>query len=106
MTKWDLCRGVAALAVCGGLFPAAAQLPMDPAGRLVSVGGRSAYIEERGAGNPVVLLHGWGATTTTWNVHIDTLAAHHRVIAVDLPGHGRSSPLDTSIVFRNEQRRC
>lgn len=51
-----------------------------------------AYIDE-GAGNPVVLLHGFCGSSQYWEKVIPELAKHYRVIAPDLPGHGQSSPL-------------
>jgi pyruvate dehydrogenase E2 component (dihydrolipoamide acetyltransferase) len=39
----------------------------------------------------VVFLHGFGADLLTWQLCLVPLAAHYRVIAVDLPGHGRTS---------------
>ena len=43
-------------------------------------------------GIPVVLLHPLGFDLTCWDAVIDTLSPHYDVIAVDLPGHGRSAP--------------
>jgi pimeloyl-ACP methyl ester carboxylesterase len=43
-----------------------------------------------GAGEPLVLLHGIGHRWQAWQPVIDRLAAHHEVIAVDLPGFGGS----------------
>lgn len=40
---------------------------------------------------PVVLLHGFCDNLTTWNRVVPRLAARHRVIAIDLPGFGRST---------------
>jgi pimeloyl-[acyl-carrier protein] methyl ester esterase len=40
-----------------------------------------------------VLLHGWGLHAGIWQDTAQALAAHHRVISVDLPGHGHSPPL-------------
>ncbi|MER6947739.1 alpha/beta fold hydrolase [Nonomuraea sp. NPDC000554] len=45
----------------------------------------------RGDGPPLLLVHGWGADSHQWSWHIDALARTHRVIAVDLRGHGYSS---------------
>jgi len=39
----------------------------------------------------VVLIHGFGADLLTWQLCLIPLASHYRVIALDLPGHGRSS---------------
>ena len=46
-----------------------------------------------GEGEPVVLVHGVGLRLEAWAPQIESLAATHRVIAVDLPGHGASSPI-------------
>lgn len=56
-----------------------------------SVRGIDLYHEERGAGSPVLLIHGLGSSARDWSAQIESLAARHRVIAVDLRGHGRSS---------------
>lgn len=53
------------------------------------------YYEERGKGAPVLLIHGFGASTFTWRHVAPELAQTHRVIAVDLKGFGQSDkPLD------------
>jgi pimeloyl-ACP methyl ester carboxylesterase len=47
--------------------------------------------EETGAGSPpVVLVHGWTCNHTYFAPQRDHLAERHRVVAVDLRGHGRS----------------
>ncbi|MGV9807010.1 alpha/beta fold hydrolase [Micromonospora chersina] len=46
--------------------------------------------ERRGAGAPLVLLHGIGHHWAAWSPVLDRLAEAHDVIAVDLPGFGRS----------------
>jgi alpha/beta hydrolase fold len=46
-----------------------------------------------GSGPALVLLHGMAASWQWWLENIPTLAQHHRVIAVDLPGFGQSEPL-------------
>lgn len=42
---------------------------------------------------PIVLIHGAGQDTTSWRYNIPTLARAHRVISIDLPGHGKSEVL-------------
>ena len=46
--------------------------------------------EQNGQGTPVLLVHGLGSSTHDWEYQIPALAAHHRVIALDVRGHGRS----------------
>ncbi len=53
----------------------------------------TAYLE-RGEGNEtLVLIHGVGMRIEAWQPQIDRLAERFRIIAVDLPGHGFSAPL-------------
>ncbi len=47
--------------------------------------------EVTGAGAPIVLVHGITESRRTWDPLVEDLAADHRVIAVDLRGHGQSS---------------
>lgn len=54
------------------------------------------FYEEAGEGAPVLLLHGFGASTFTWRRIAPELAKTHRVIAVDLKGFGQSDkPFDS-----------
>lgn len=54
------------------------------------------FYEEDGEGAPVLLLHGFGASTFTWRRIAPELAKNHRVIAVDLKGFGQSDkPFDS-----------
>lgn len=50
----------------------------------------SLYIESRGSGRDLVLLHGWGLHGGLFGPVIEPLAARFRLHLVDLPGHGRS----------------
>ena len=45
----------------------------------------------RGAGEPILLLHGFGGDKRNWRNMVGKLARHHRVVAPDLAGHGKSS---------------
>ena len=54
--------------------------------------GTVAY-RDAGAGDVIVLIHGVGLQSAAWQPQIEALSASHRVIAVDLPGHGGSSGL-------------
>ena len=60
---------------------------------------------ESGAGEPVLLLHGYPQSASCWRHQIPALAAHHRVIAADWPGFGRSEGPDTPPTYGNEVER-
>lgn len=50
------------------------------------------HVVERGAGRPIVLVHGIQLAAEVWSQQLATLGEHHRVVAVDLRGHGQSVP--------------
>jgi len=58
----------------------------------VSAGGQEvAYYESDGSGPPIVLIHGNSASSLTFSDQVNgDLGQSHRVVAVDLPGHGES----------------
>jgi pimeloyl-ACP methyl ester carboxylesterase len=45
-----------------------------------------------GEGPPLVLLHGLGSHAGVWDPVLPRLAEHHDVLAIDMPGFGRSAP--------------
>lgn len=46
----------------------------------------------RGAGEPVVLLHGFPTSGHLWNDVVPLLPSGHRIVVLDLLGYGRSDP--------------
>ncbi|MFC4590596.1 alpha/beta fold hydrolase [Sphaerisporangium corydalis] len=58
--------------------------------------------ERRGAGPPLVLLHGIGHHWQAWEPVLDLLAASRDVIAVDFPGFGASPPLPPGTPYNPE----
>ena len=64
------------------------ELPGDS--RRVTIDGINTHYVEAGAGRPLLLFHGLGASVATWRDNIGPLARSFRVVAVDLPGHGDS----------------
>ncbi len=57
----------------------------------MEINGYQAYVDELGAGQPVVLVHGLGGNATeTWKHLAGPLAEEHRVVAYDLRGVARS----------------
>jgi pimeloyl-ACP methyl ester carboxylesterase/putative sterol carrier protein len=67
------------------VFPRPATAPQD---RTVMSDGLPVSILEAGRGDPVLLLHGLGATKVSFLPTMLALAKDHRVIAPDLLGHG------------------
>ncbi|GGM37012.1 putative 2-succinyl-6-hydroxy-2,4-cyclohexadiene-1-carboxylate synthase [Paraliobacillus quinghaiensis] len=57
---------------------------------------RRYWVEEIGSstGTPVVFLHGFTGTRATWYDVIASFSATNRCIALDLPGHGKSTLTD------------
>ncbi len=46
----------------------------------------------KGKGRLIVLLHGWGDDSSTFDLIADKLSQNYRVIALDLPGFGQTQP--------------
>lgn len=60
--------------------------------RFATVEGVPAHFRDRGRGPAVLLLHGSNASLHTWEPWAAGLVADHRVVTVDLPGHGLTGP--------------
>ncbi|HEY6399672.1 MAG TPA: alpha/beta fold hydrolase, partial [Solirubrobacteraceae bacterium] len=58
--------------------------------RSVRLHGREVAYVAGGEGPTLLLIHGIGGDWRTWEPVLDGLARQHRVVAVDLPGHGGS----------------
>jgi pimeloyl-ACP methyl ester carboxylesterase len=56
--------------------------------RFVDAGGLRMHVAEAGAGEPVVLLHGWPQHWYLWREVIPLLAPHSHVVCPDLRGFG------------------
>ena len=63
-------------------------------GRYVEVNGINLYVETQGTGQPLILLHGGLGSGEMFGPILPALTEHHRVIAVDLQGHGRTADID------------
>ena len=59
----------------------------------VEVDGIRVRYASRGEGGETVLfIHGFGGDLDNWLFNLDALAERHKVVALDLPAHGQSSP--------------
>jgi pimeloyl-ACP methyl ester carboxylesterase len=64
----------------------------EAGGKIVDLSGGDLEVVERGpkTGEPIVLIHCFTCAINYWDGMVPTLARQHRVIAVDLLGHGGS----------------
>ena len=62
------------------------------------------YYEDHGAGQPVVLIHGYPLSGRAWDKQVPALLeAGHRVITYDRRGFGRVNPPATGLIRRNRE---
>jgi pimeloyl-ACP methyl ester carboxylesterase len=66
-------------------------------GAYAAVNGINLYYEIHGSGRPMILLHGGLGSGEMFGPTLPALAADHRVIVVDLQGHGRTADIDRPI---------
>lgn len=98
-TTWNRRAFVAGSAAIGMASPLAAaggtpqvEAPWTGGGFVERAGGRIRYATlGPGTGEPIVLLHKVGGWMADWRAAAPLLASRHRVIAMDLPGHGGST---------------
>ena len=82
------------LASCGGDDPVEQEvLPPPPRATIPGPAG-TLHLSDGGAGSgvPIVFVHGYGGSTGQWSAQLDHFRIVRRAIALDLRGHGRSSP--------------
>jgi pimeloyl-ACP methyl ester carboxylesterase len=63
--------------------------------------GTGVHHEAHGAGSPILLTHGFGATCRMWDEQIEEFTDRHRLILWDLPGHGGSETSDAAMTQDN-----
>ena len=70
-------------------FPGAALRPLQ-----LAIGGQTITgFESQVTGRPILLVHGNSSSSRIWQKQLQgPLGAKYRLIAIDLPGHGASSP--------------
>lgn len=71
---------------------------------LAEVNGTTLHYVAGGAGDPVILLHGWPQTWYSWHKVMPMLARRRRVIAVDLRGIGGSGKPESGYDKKNMAR--
>jgi pimeloyl-ACP methyl ester carboxylesterase len=69
-------------------------------GHTVQINDIEMYYEEYGVGKPLVLLHGFGGCVQNWLPFTAKLSERHRLIVVDLRGHGHSTNPENKFTHR------
>ena len=69
-------------------------------GHTVQINDIEMYYEEYGIGKPLVLLHGFGGCAQNWHPFTAKLSERHRLIVVDLRGHGHSTNPENRFTHR------
>jgi pimeloyl-ACP methyl ester carboxylesterase len=72
----------------------------DPSGDRAPAAGTAgelprAAVEERGGGDPLLLLHGWGVSSELFAPILEALQSGRRLIVPDLPGFGATAEPDS-----------
>ena len=72
-----------------------------PVGHRVAVNGMRMYYEVSGTGDPLIVLHGAYMNIPQMGAIIPKLAATHKIYALELQGHGRTTDIDRPITYPN-----
>ena len=70
-------------------------------GQRVDVNGMKMYYEVSGSGDPLVVLHGAYMNIPSMGAIIPMLAKTHKVYAVEMQGHGRTTDIERPITYQN-----
>ena len=62
--------------------------------------GTEVWMEEKGAGRPILFVHGWPLSGKPWHNQLEGLSDEHHVLTIDLPGFGRSPPLEETVTIK------
>jgi len=58
------------------------------------------HFESAGFGEPIIFIHGWGVSSAVWKEEADYFSKRFRAVTVDLPGHGKSAPVDVELTIK------
>jgi pimeloyl-ACP methyl ester carboxylesterase len=89
------------LLVASLLLAAATIAEAQAVGNRVKVNGMQMYYEVSGAGDPLIVLHGAYMNIPSMGAIIPKLAKTHKVYALELQGHGRTTDIDRPITYQN-----
>jgi pimeloyl-ACP methyl ester carboxylesterase len=92
---------LAAFLICAGASaqPAAKYGTNPAAGRTFTHDGIQLYYETYGSGQPLLLIHGNGASISSFNAQIDFFRKRYRIIAMDSRDQGRSGASSGELTY-------
>jgi pimeloyl-ACP methyl ester carboxylesterase len=61
--------------------------------KFIEIGGVELHYRDEGQGPILLMLHGFGGSLHNWNEWVAGLVGDYRIIRIDLPGFGLSSPM-------------
>jgi len=73
----------------------------SPSKGTIKVGNLQVYYERAGKGAPVLLLHAGLQDHTMWSEQVKALSAQYEVITPDLPFHGKTTGVDTTLLAQD-----
>src|SRR6186713_2090341 len=83
------------------LLGAAVVTEAQATGKRVAVNGMQMYYEVSGAGEPIVVLHGAYMNIPKIGAIVPMLDKTHKVYALELQGHGRTTDIARPITYQN-----
>jgi pimeloyl-ACP methyl ester carboxylesterase len=92
-TAAGLAAGAGALNLLTTALARQAERRLPPDGRFVDLDSTRLHLTDTGRGRPLILVHGLGGQLRNFSYALtDLLAADHRVVCIDRPGYGWSTP--------------
>ena len=73
---------------------------------IVQLGDLTMNYMDQGSGQPIVFIHGLGESALSWRNQLEHFSKTHRVIAMDLRGHGSSRGGEESISMKQFADDC
>jgi len=102
LLRWPATVGlfIFALVALGAVANLKSDIPLEtlkqrygqPPSKFIELDGLAVHYRDEGAGPPLVLIHGTGASLHTWQKWSGLLRRDFRVIRMDLPGFGLTGP--------------
>lgn len=67
----------------------------------VQVNGKELYYEVYGEGEPLIFLHGYSLSSTSWHTYVSDFKEDYEIYLIDLTGHGQSTPFKGQLSIKS-----